>query len=31
MKAEIDREDFFYEAAKGALDLNPRILEKYVA
>ena len=31
LKAEIDREDFFNEAAKGALNLNPRILEKYVA
>jgi len=31
LKAEIDRTDFFNEAASGALNLNPHILEKYVA
>ena len=29
LKEEIDRTDFFDEAARGALNLNPRILEKY--
>ena len=29
LKEEIDRTDFFDEAAKGALNLNPHILEKY--
>ena len=29
LKAEIDRTDFFDEAARGALNLNPHILEKY--
>lgn len=31
LKAEIDRTDFFDEAARGALNVNPRICEKYVA
>lgn len=31
LKAEIDRTNFFNEAASGALNLNPHILEKYVA
>jgi hypothetical protein len=29
LKAEIDRTDFFNEAASGALNLNSHILEKY--
>lgn len=29
LKEEIDRNDFFDETARGALNLNPRILEKY--
>ncbi len=31
LKAEIDRTEFFDDAAAGALNVNPRIYEKYVA